>query len=491
MRALGRTLRTPAAIFGTLAAVMTLAYLATSRAGGYLGFPLDDAWIHQTYARNLAQYAQFAFVPGQPSAGSTAPAWAILLALGYVLGLDFRLWTFGLGAGLLAFNAWLAYRLVLRYWPEAGWAAWAAGLGVAVEWHLVWAAVSGMETLLLSALVLLACVFEPARQSGWLGLVLGASLFVRPDGLLLVPLVLARQLLGSRRSLAAVARTALVFALILGLYLLFNQWLAESPWPNTFYAKQAEYALLRAGPLPRRLVQVGVQPLVGAQALLLPGLVWVALAALRERRWEWVLPLLWVGAMIAAYAVRLPVTYQHGRYLIPVIPVVIGLGAVGLARIVQWNSARRLARVGSRAWLAATATLAAVFALLGAQAYTRDVQIIETEMVTMARWVSAYTAPDALIAAHDIGALGYFGQRRLLDLAGLVSPDVIPFIRDETRLAGWLDQANVDYLVTFPGWYPELVQAQKGGLKYQTNAPYSPAAGGENMAIYAWLGGSP
>ena len=41
-----------------------------------IGFPLDDAWIHQTYARNLARSGQLAFVHGVPSAGSTAPLWS-------------------------------------------------------------------------------------------------------------------------------------------------------------------------------------------------------------------------------------------------------------------------------------------------------------------------------------------------------------------------------------------------------------------------------
>jgi len=35
------------------------------------GFPLDDAWIHQTYARNLGLSGMMAFTPGEPSAGST------------------------------------------------------------------------------------------------------------------------------------------------------------------------------------------------------------------------------------------------------------------------------------------------------------------------------------------------------------------------------------------------------------------------------------
>ena len=53
-----------------LALLPGLFYLAVSTYGfGFTGFPLDDAWIHQTYARNLAEEGQLAFVPGLASAG--------------------------------------------------------------------------------------------------------------------------------------------------------------------------------------------------------------------------------------------------------------------------------------------------------------------------------------------------------------------------------------------------------------------------------------
>ena len=59
-----------------------------------------------------------------------------------------------------------------------------------------------------------------------------------------------------------------------------------------------------------------------------------------------------------------------------------------------------------------------IFLVLGAvQAYALDVAIINTEMVATAKWIAANTPDDALIAAHDIGALGYYGQRNVLDLA--------------------------------------------------------------------------
>lgn len=41
--------------------------------GGRLGVPLDDAWIHYQFARNLAQGDGFSYNPGEPTPGSTPP----------------------------------------------------------------------------------------------------------------------------------------------------------------------------------------------------------------------------------------------------------------------------------------------------------------------------------------------------------------------------------------------------------------------------------
>ena len=490
------------AVFFLLAALSVLGYLAVSRAGGYVGFALDDAWIHQTYARNLAQLHQFAFVPGQPSAGSTSPLWTVMLAVGYGLHINYLAWTYLLGAALLGANAWLTYRLVLGLWPERTAAAWVAGAVTTVEWHLVWAAASGMETLLFTALVLAAFTLSP-RRAGWLGVCVGVSILARPDGLVLLPFVLARLVLAAwpETSLATldlsrlalqVLRFALGFALLFGPYLAFNYWLAGALWPNTFYAKQAEYAILRQWPLLKRIGLVLLPPFVGAQLLLAPGIVVAAWGGARRRRWEAWLPLGWAVAFLAAYALRLPATYQHGRYLMPVIPVLLALGVGGSAAWLRLggtatDAPQRISwpRLLSRTWAAAFALVGVAFWALGAQAYQADVRIIETEMVQTARWINGHTPSTALVAAHDIGALGYFGQRRILDMAGLISPDVIPLMGNDAGLHAWIVAAGASYLVLAPGWdYPALVSSLAVTKVYTTEAPYSRAAGGQNMVVY-------
>jgi hypothetical protein len=344
-----------------------------------------------------------------------------------------------------------------------------------------------METRLYATAVLVVFALDPRRRASWLGLAAGLAVLARPDGLMLLPFALARVITVAEARGRRLAATGVGFGVVFGAYLLFNQVVGGALWPNTFYAKQAEYRILTQASLAARWLRVAIAPIVGPTALLAPGLA-AALWRLRARprRWEVLWPLAWVAGLLSAYALRLPVTYQHGRYLIPAIPVIVALGAGGLSLWLQPQAARLWPRVLSRAWLAAGVVVAVAFWGIGAQAYQRDVQIIETEMVATARWVNGHTDVGAIIAAHDIGALGYYGGRPLLDLAGLVSPEVIPFIRDEARLRAWLDERGADYLMTFPGWYPELTQPPQAEPVYSTGAAYSPAAGGENMAVFAW-----
>jgi hypothetical protein len=481
-------------LLAALSVVSLAVYLAASVSLSGPGFPLDDAWIHQTYARNLATHFEWAFIPGSPSAGATSLLWVLLLAPGYWLGLAPYAWTFVLGALLLLLTALVGWRAAQRLIPGDDRASLWIAAALTLEWHLVWAAGSGMETLLfawLATLVLarILTLLNEAPPAFWWqsGLLAGLACLARPDGLtLLGPLALAALIYQPtwRARFRALLQSLLGFALFFIPYLLFNYALSGHAWPNTFYAKQAEYAELMRQPFLQRLADLIGLPLVGVGVLLLPGFLWVFYRALRERRWNILLVAAWILGFIAIYALRLPVTFQHARYLIPVIPIYLILGGAGTFHWLRSAPGKGGARILSRAWLLAAAVVLLVFWGLGARAYRQDVAFINSEMVATARWVASNTPTDALIAAHDIGALGYFSERPLVDLAGLVSPEVIPFIRDESRLAAHLDEQKADFLVTFPGWYPEL--SSDAELVFQTSGLVSPELGGENMAVYRW-----
>lgn len=490
------------------------------------GFPLDDAWIHQTYARNLAESGRWEFVPGVVSTGSTSPLWTLLLAVGYWLGLPYLWWTYALGVVCLLWLAGSGMALWRLLWPEWRRWDWLAGLSLVLTWPLVWAAVSGMETLLFAALglwgILLVvrntAVFslrtnqnghdgrreniDAMKSAMWLGLLGGVLVLVRPEGVLvlgLMAVVLWWQEDTWQARLWGVARLAGTAVLPLLPYFAFNLWSSGHLWPNTFYAKQTEYAALWQIPLWRRFMQLlyfslggapeGWRGISGAHLLLLPGMItavwWAIKQAWTQKKWEPVLPLLWAGGHIALYAWRLPVTYQHGRYILAAIPVWVLYGLAGGFGLWASLDNPRLSWLSSRVAGLTYAVLLVFFILLGGRQYALDVAFIEHEMVATARWLAENTSPDAVIAAHDIGAIGYFGKRPLLDLAGLVSPEIIPLLNDQNALAKYIQTHNADYLVTAPGWpYEEIVNHYQLVPLYTTNYLWTREQGFNNMTVY-------
>ena len=128
-----------------------------------------------------------------------------------------------------------------------------------------------------------------------------------------------------------------------------------------------------------------------------------------------------------AYAWRLPVTYQHGRYLWAALPVWILYGLYGWGTLLMGMRARwgHRGRLLGRVAFLSFFRLLLLFLGLGADAYATDVAFIQEEMVAVALWLRENTEPDALIAAHDIGAIGYFGRRPLLDLGRTAGPALL------------------------------------------------------------------
>jgi hypothetical protein len=489
-----------AGLLGLMAAISLAGYLIASILEFRIGFPLDDAWIHQTYARNLVEYGSWVFLPDQPSAGSTAPAWSIVIALGHWLNLGPHIWIYLLGWLLLwGLAVVVAYGFTTLI-PHRQELSILAGALIIFEWHLTWAAGSGMETL-FAATIYLVVLLWALRLGGkfsqmdfpdlwpWFGLgaLIGFSVWVRPDGITLfgvVGFILVMKKGGMNKKLRALLFLGTGSVVVILPYLIFNFFLVDEIWPSTYYAKQVEYAIYRSLPYWRRYLDVIQQPLTGVGFVLLPGFLWFGCCSIRNKDWGKVAGTIWVAGFIGIYAWRLPVSYQHGRYIMPVMPAYFLFGLVGIVTLMEKMAGGRFWRVLRRSWVAITGIVLAIFWLLGARAYAWDVAVIESEMVDVARWITANTEADSLIAAHDIGALGYFGDRDLLDLAGLVSPEVIPYIRDEKALANYLDSKGANYLVTFPSWYTTLVQDLS--LVYRSEGVYSPAMGGENMSVFTW-----
>jgi hypothetical protein len=355
-----------------------------------------------------------------------------------------------------------------------------AGGVVATTSSLVWGAVSGMELPLFIALSVTGVVLhlrerrQPARLPISLA-VFGLACLARPEGLLLLAFAAADRLLVLERRgdalrlavpdwrsvLAGIGLAALALLPVIAVYGVIG----GSALPTTFETK-AGYSTPGL-PRARYLVEVATV-LARAQptaTLLAPLGVLALLVRLGGPRDRGLLPVLWTGGLPLAYAVLSGgghgIFGNFGRYFFPLLPMVIVLGVLGVSALLDV-----LLRVSPRAaarswtpWVALVLLVPGLAALAsGASTYVHNLVDIENGDVHLARILADALPPEATLGVDDIGVLKYHLPNRLVDLAGIVSPQVHAYAHRSARETGsycpgvlaFVRTVRPDYLATFP-----------------------------------------
>ncbi|MFI5370071.1 MAG: hypothetical protein ACHQ52_00840 [Candidatus Eisenbacteria bacterium] len=437
--------------------------LATALMLPIRGYLTDDTFIHLQYARHLAGGLGLVFNPGERVYGCTSPLWVTLLADGMLFGFDGLKVAKVVGFVSTLASVGLFLQLMRRTVNDAWLRAIATVAWAGHAWMIRWS-VSGMETPLAVALTLGGFVaFTEGRMWGSRPVRTGAlwslAALTRPEAGMLLLLWGAFLLIdadtrdGLRRMLAGTVPPLLIY----GCWLLFARFYFGTLWPQTLAAKTvggAPLSLLVAGS-QRELELVaatdGVLALLLVLTLVLGGrALWPSRpTAQRFLPWCWVIgvPTLYVARGVTVLS----------RYLLLVLPVLAWLAWRGLER--WW--------LGDTPGPQRVRSARVAFALVGALVLAQNVAVYRAKVVPQVNsftpalqgsllrwggWFRGHTPPEAVIAAPDIGAVGYASDRRIVDLAGLVTPEMVPFLMREPMedaIAGFAFAAfsRPDYLM--------------------------------------------
>jgi len=488
-------------------AVFLRAQLALT--GNLRGVPLDDAYIHFRFVQNLATGHGFAFNPNQPVPGSTAPLWVLLLAVPTACGAPVWMSAKVCGVLFLIASAVLAWRLATRY-IAVPIAAWMVGALTALDGRLLWAAPSGMEVTLFTALSLAAFLARPVPNSDRTALkrrvllvaaLCGLATLARPEGYLLTAVLCVDLLIRFRPPIVAVLSALALYVALVAPYNVFALLTTGRPLPTTFYAKSVPLGpltlphalvyvaalayLLVAGNVMLILAPLGAfalwrpvsatnvavstravglrrQPLRSHRPFKVRSLPWSFRARSAAHDAEACALVAWPLLLIAEQAVLSPVLYHFGRYVMPLQPFLLLWTVVGLARLI-----RVYAPTNKHGWsmtlVSSALVVAPVFSLGGwAQRYAMSVRDIDGMQVALGRWVHAHVPAGAPVAAHDIGAIGYISNHPVVDIEGLVTPRFLALKREqpEGRRVADIDaevkRLGARYLIAFPHAYQSL-----------------------------------
>jgi len=409
---------------------------------------VDDAFITFRYSRNIVEGHGFVYNPGTRTLGTTTPLFTLLMAgAGWITGSDDYPW-FALivSAAADALSAVLLALLVRRLTGHT-----VPGVIAGVLWAInpvsVTFAVGGMETSVAILWMVAAVYAYVVGRDRWMALFAALGVLTRVDALLWAGPLFAHQLLLAWRAGRGWARVPwrswAVFVATLAPWYLFSAAYFGTLLSRSLSAKRVAYIVDDLQALVRFFQQIAT-PFFEYETLGVPGIaigivLYPALAAAGTwyvvKRQPRALPfLLYPWLYVAVFSAMNPLLFRW--YLAPLLPpyfVAIVLGVWALAG--AGAEAAQRPRLG----LAATTTLGALFVALSLNAWVlhpdhgRDRPApemawhkIELNYRRMAEALRRDfgVSEETVVAAGDIGAVGYYSRAHILDTVGLVTPEM-------------------------------------------------------------------
>jgi arabinofuranosyltransferase len=406
-------------------------------AAGHLSYTPDDTFIYLQYARNIAQGHGFSFNAGEATYGTTSPLWTLLLASMHLFPNDaiFAAKALDLFTASLALVMFFLLAVeILRNRLVALLATLVFSMNLT---FLRWSS-SGMETS-LSVFLVLAVFRYCYRNEYFIGAFFAGLLaLVRPEAVFLFGAISAEIFTNTIERRNAIRTFLISLVVFLGVVL---------PWylyafgtfgtiiPNTALAKGGIVG--NAGHIVWTIT--ASLKIIGASDILtvlffIAGLVLVirkknetAAGGYTEIRFL-VMPIVWIGTLLLVYIGTSADVVS--RYLLLILPLITILGFWGVQKIqARFTILRNLG-------YSLFVIFAAIILIQNQIIYHRTVlphardfsNGSENTLRFIAVWCSENTPPDAIIAAPDIGMLGYYSHRKICDPRGLITPEFIPLI---------------------------------------------------------------
>jgi arabinofuranosyltransferase len=448
-------------------------YTAKSQ-NGFFCFPLDDSWIHLTFARNIVEYGSFSFYKNQlATSGSTSPLYTLILAGFYFFSRNEYIISYIIGISSFAAAVFFMFKLSIFHFDNAKWLAVMCVLLLAIHPIMNLIAVSGMETTMFIALGIISIYNYKKKNRTALGISLGLLFWCRPDGLVLWIAIAADYLIWmmlenskkGKKEVHITARELITpFSIAAGMlvcYFMFNYMLSGSLLPNTYGAKLAIYeGKSRSEFLKKDVWEYFTAPeFIMYIVPFLLSVIIILYGVAQKRYNEFLVYLLFTGGLILVYWYFLPFSSSFGRYLVPLIPGYILMAVYGARVVAEYLRDSFKSPMPGNIILAGYMAASIIVGIIGlsgtSQLYTEVCRYYKVRHVAVGEWIDKNTPPDAVVATHDIGAVEFYGRRKLVDMVGLVSPEIINKMKAGFigYLNNYLIEKKADYLVTLRNWF--------------------------------------
>lgn len=454
-------------------------YETALKINGVLSFPLDDPWIHLNFAKNIIDYHSFSYFKDEiVTAGSTSPLYVFILAIGFLFTNNEMILSYILGTIFFSFATFVFYKLVLKEYDNNIIYGILVTLVFILDPRMNFIALSGMETTMFVLLLLTGVYFYKRKEPVLLGIILGLIFWTRPDGIAFIAVVIAdfiysKWLIKNKEehnsfSTKEFIKVIGIFSLFLIAYFGMNLYLSGTILSNTYSAKVAYYI-----DSDTRITFLKVYMwdffTEGNFVYLLPGFLVVLIKSgfdLYKRKYNSCsIYILFIFLFIFIYLVKIPLFSRFGRYFMPMIPFYIILSMSGyfilfelLKGLLKNPTVRKIITYSI---FLASVILTAFNFISKSEYYAYHCKYIYDRHVKTAFWLRDNTNENDIIASHDIGAIGFYSKRKVIDIVGLINPDLTrESYRDDYNevIMDYFNKNGVTYTAFYREWFLILNQ---------------------------------
>jgi len=450
----------------------------------YNSFPLDDPWIHLQFAKNLAEYGSFSYFKNElVTAGSTSPIYTVLLAAGFFVTKNEMWLSYIIGIIFFALSVYYFYRLSDTFFPKDNWLAIAAALLLVFDKWINFISVTGMETTLYIFLLVASYYYYRKMNAVGFAVTLGLTFWTRPDALAFIAAIAADYffrvylknrspkenadiLLFERKDLYKIAG---IFGGIMAAYFAMNFIIAGSLLPNTYSAKLAYYSPEFRSRADFLKVEVWEYFTESAYLLIfIPfvfGIIKLASDSFKLKYNPLIPAFIFIALLIFMYWYKLPYAHRFGRYMMPIFPFYILLSVYGGREFFRWLANylgdTKLVNGLNIILLAGTIVYFATGYNENKKVFQDQSRHIYIRQVETAKWLKNNTPEGSIIATHDVGAIAYYSDRKIVDVVGLINPEFVSKLNSKD-FAGFVQEQiikqNVSYMAFLREWFQVVNQ---------------------------------
>jgi len=331
-----------------------------------------------------------------------------------------------------------------------------------------------METTMFIFLLIGTAYFYKKRKAVPFAIFSGFILWGRPDGVaflgaLAVDYMVSVYISKTDKEVKLFSKQewikiGIIAGAFFAVYFTMNFILSGSILPNTYNAKLTYYSPEFKSRSAFLRLEVWDYFTKGAYGIVSVGFIFSVLKLFydlfKKKYNENLLYIIFFSALVFIYWYKLPYAHRFGRYLMPAIPFIL------LAAFTGFRDASKLLGkyFKSRNICIGLFSIISIIILFisiknyddNKGVYATECKYISDRQVAAALWLKNNTQEGDIVATHDVGAIGYYSGRKIVDVAGLVTPELINKIGDKNYsefLTDYIKKQGVTHLAFLREWY--------------------------------------